>query len=179
MPDFLRNDNALPLGTRQDGRCVHDVELPPWAQGSADDFIRIHRAALESDFVSRRLHHWVDLIFGYQQQGEEARSLLDPRPRHAYTQPQRVSLPFRSPLRPLSRVLPPAPPPHGRRTRSPDAAAPVLRHAATQARKACNVFYYITCVQRARMAGAWGGSAAAAFAIELSPQLRSLAVWQV
>ena len=36
------------------------------------EFIRIHRAALESDFVSQHLHEWIDLIFGYKQQGPAA-----------------------------------------------------------------------------------------------------------
>jgi WD40 repeat protein len=48
-----------------------DVKLPPWAQ-NVHDFIRIHRSALESDYVSENLHHWIDLIWGYKQRGEEA-----------------------------------------------------------------------------------------------------------
>ena len=30
-PEFLRNANALPLGTMQKGHKLGDVELPPWA----------------------------------------------------------------------------------------------------------------------------------------------------
>ncbi|CAM9650276.1 unnamed protein product, partial [Hapterophycus canaliculatus] len=55
----------------QDGTEINDVLLPPWASGPAD-FILKHRAALESDYVSQNLHHWVDLIFGYKQRGRAA-----------------------------------------------------------------------------------------------------------
>ena len=49
---------------------VGDVGLPPWAKGSVREFIRKHREALESDYVSENLHHWIDLIFGYKQRGK-------------------------------------------------------------------------------------------------------------
>ena len=69
--EFLVNANQFDLGVKQNGDRVDDVVLPPWCE-SAEDFIRIHREALESDFVSNTLNEWIDLIFGYKQKGEEA-----------------------------------------------------------------------------------------------------------
>lgn len=71
FPEFLSNLNRFDLGTRQNGQRVDHVHLPPWAE-SPDEFIRLHRLALESDYVSEHLHHWIDLVFGYKQQGQEA-----------------------------------------------------------------------------------------------------------
>lgn len=60
------------FGKRSDGTPVNDVILPPWAENSPEKFITILRESLESEYVSRNLHHWIDLIFGYKQRGEQA-----------------------------------------------------------------------------------------------------------
>ncbi|XP_076019917.1 WD repeat- and FYVE domain-containing protein 4 isoform X2 [Genypterus blacodes] len=72
LPDFLLNSNHIQLGCMEDGTALGDVELPPWAKGDPQEFIRIHREALESDYVSSHLHLWIDLIFGHRQQGPAA-----------------------------------------------------------------------------------------------------------
>ncbi|KAL9243041.1 hypothetical protein vseg_016980 [Gypsophila vaccaria] len=72
MPEFLENRFNLDLGEKQSGEKVGDVVLPPWAKGSAREFIRMHREALECDYVSEHLHQWIDLIFGYKQRGKAA-----------------------------------------------------------------------------------------------------------
>ncbi|XP_068632967.1 WD repeat and FYVE domain-containing protein 3 isoform X2 [Battus philenor] len=72
LPEFLLNSNNFDLGCKQSGVALGDVVLPPWARGDPREFIRLHRAALECDFVSHRLHHWIDLVFGYKQQGQPA-----------------------------------------------------------------------------------------------------------
>ncbi|CAF5212808.1 unnamed protein product, partial [Rotaria magnacalcarata] len=51
---------------------LNHVQLPPWAHNSPEEFIRLHRLALESDYVSAHLHEWIDLIFGYKQNGQAA-----------------------------------------------------------------------------------------------------------
>lgn len=48
-----------------------DLAVPSWA-GSPEVFIKMHRDALESDRVSRQLHHWIDITFGYKMSGQEA-----------------------------------------------------------------------------------------------------------
>lgn len=72
LPTFLKNANNVEFGRDQSGTKVDDVELPPWAHGSAKEFVRVNREALESNFVSSTLHHWIDLIFGYKQHGAAA-----------------------------------------------------------------------------------------------------------
>jgi WD40 repeat protein len=78
FPEFLVNMNNFDLGKLQGGKkaIVGDVILPKWAS-NPDDFIRKHSLALESDYVSENLHHWIDLIFGYKQKGPEAVKALN------------------------------------------------------------------------------------------------------
>ncbi|KAJ0087368.1 hypothetical protein Patl1_08681 [Pistacia atlantica] len=72
IPEFLLNSNSYHLGVKQDGEPIGDVGLPPWAKGSPEVFINRNREALESEYVSSNLHHWIDLVFGYKQRGKPA-----------------------------------------------------------------------------------------------------------
>jgi hypothetical protein len=77
LPDFLTNTNNFDFGATQKGKAVHNVTLPKWAKGDPKRFIRINRQALESEYVSKNLHLWIDLVFGYKQRGKEAANALN------------------------------------------------------------------------------------------------------
>lgn len=49
-----------------------DLKVPDWCNGSVDEFVRTHRLLLDSDLVSKKLHHWIDLVFGFKLSGEAA-----------------------------------------------------------------------------------------------------------
>ena len=73
LPEFLTNMNEYDFGARQsNNQSIGDVQLPPWAKGDPKIFIAKQREALESPHVSRELHKWIDLVFGYKQKGEAA-----------------------------------------------------------------------------------------------------------
>ncbi|XP_072240986.1 lipopolysaccharide-responsive and beige-like anchor protein isoform X2 [Leuresthes tenuis] len=76
LPEMFVNTNNYNLGVMEDSTVVSDVDLPPWAK-NPEEFVRINRQALESEFVSCQLHQWIDLIFGYKQQGPEATRALN------------------------------------------------------------------------------------------------------
>ncbi|PGH04916.1 hypothetical protein GX51_03212 [Blastomyces parvus] len=73
LPEFLVNSNKYDFGLRQNvSQSIDNVELPPWAKGDPKIFIAKHREALESPYVSKNLHQWIDLVFGNKQKGEAA-----------------------------------------------------------------------------------------------------------
>ncbi|KAM4607468.1 WD repeat- and FYVE domain-containing protein 4 [Polymixia lowei] len=89
LPDFLLNCNHFQLGCMEDGTALGNVVLPPWAKDDPQEFIRIHREALESDYVSSHLHLWIDLIFGYRQRGPAAVESVNTFHPYFYAQRQR------------------------------------------------------------------------------------------
>lgn len=73
LPEFLVNVNKYDFGLRQNmTQSIDAVELPPWAKGDPKIFIAKQREALESPYITKNLHHWIDLVFGYKQKGEAA-----------------------------------------------------------------------------------------------------------
>src|SRR3990167_7450258 len=70
--EFLENKNQFVFGYYNDIKVDCDIELPVWANGDVYKFLSIHSKALESEYVSANLNHWIDLIFGYKQRGKEA-----------------------------------------------------------------------------------------------------------
>ena len=52
---------------------MNDVDLPRWVKTrTAEEFIYIMRAALESEIVSYNLSNWINLIFGTFSTGKKA-----------------------------------------------------------------------------------------------------------
>ncbi|CAI9714704.1 lysosomal-trafficking regulator-like isoform X2 [Octopus vulgaris] len=72
QPEMFLNSEGFDFGTKQTGDLVWDVQLPSWCQGNARLFVLIHRQALESPYVSENIHRWINLVYGYKQQGDSA-----------------------------------------------------------------------------------------------------------
>lgn len=77
LPDFLINADKHDLGVQQTGNRVNHVEMPKWCKRNPYRFIALQRLALESEIVSRNLHNWIDLIFGYKQRGKDAEKAMN------------------------------------------------------------------------------------------------------
>ncbi len=85
FPDMLINREGFVFGQRDDDqKKVNHVMLPPWAKSSPYTFVATMREALESNIVAATVPRWIDLIFGYQQQGKEAEKACNVFPRLSY-----------------------------------------------------------------------------------------------
>ena len=72
LPEVFLNLEKHDFGFQQNDQRVHNVKLPLWSHYDPHLFVVRNRQALESEYVSQNLHHWIDLIFGYKQRGQEA-----------------------------------------------------------------------------------------------------------
>ncbi|KAL2459379.1 protein serine/threonine kinase [Forsythia ovata] len=46
-----------------------DLAVPSWA-GTPEEFVKLHKDALESNRVSCLIHHWIDVTFGHKMSGQ-------------------------------------------------------------------------------------------------------------
>jgi hypothetical protein len=84
LPEVFCNAMQFALGYKQNGVLVDDIVLPKWSFNDPVEFIRAHRRALECDYVSANLHHWIDLIFGERQKGPLAVESINVFPHLSY-----------------------------------------------------------------------------------------------
>eukprot|EP01135_Chromosphaera_perkinsii_P001307 Nk52_evm34s164 gene=Nk52_evmTU34s164 len=67
IPEFYSDPSIL--------KSIHpdleDLILPLWTK-TPEEFISYHRGVLESETVSKNLHHWIDLVFGFKLTGTPA-----------------------------------------------------------------------------------------------------------
>ncbi|KAL7715760.1 Beige/BEACH domain containing protein [Entamoeba marina] len=64
--NFLQNNDHVYFGYRSSQDIIDNVKLPAWAD-TPQQFTNIMKEALESEYVSKNINKWVDLIFGYLQ----------------------------------------------------------------------------------------------------------------
>ena len=77
LPDFLFNFNSLNLNLKNEKQ---NVIIPKWSKNPFD-FIRKHRKYLERN---NDIPNWINLFFGYKQQGKEAEKSCNIYSYHCY-----------------------------------------------------------------------------------------------
>ena len=77
LPEFLLNANKLDFGICQGGERVNNVNLPKWTQDNPFIFVYTLARMLESQTAYIKLKNWIDLVFGYKQNGEEGEKSLN------------------------------------------------------------------------------------------------------
>ena len=77
LPEFLVNDNNINLAQNKFNSnnqliLINDVKLPLWSNDNCINFVLELRRNIESINITSSLSSWVDLIFGLNQNGENA-----------------------------------------------------------------------------------------------------------
>ena len=75
QPDgvFSQQIGSTSRKTRKRRREIERCVTSTLSNNDPSLFVRTMREALESEHVSKNLHKWIDLIFGFKQSGEEAK----------------------------------------------------------------------------------------------------------
>ena len=71
LPELCVNFNEFDFGVNTNQNKVGNLILPNWAKTHPRLFVKMNKKALESSKVSEKINDWIDLIFGYKQQGKE------------------------------------------------------------------------------------------------------------
>ena len=75
LPAIYFNLNQFDFGKNQGNTRVHDVLIPSFYKNNAFRMIYELRKLLENNKVSADIGKWIDLIFGYNQNGDRAKKL--------------------------------------------------------------------------------------------------------
>ncbi|CAD8092169.1 unnamed protein product [Paramecium primaurelia] len=71
LPESFLNINGYNLGKLQSNQIVNNVQLPFYSNKNPFYYVTQNMIALESDYAIK-LNEWIDLIWGYKQQGNAA-----------------------------------------------------------------------------------------------------------
>ena len=89
IPEFF-TDPCM-LTSIHAARGLRDIELPYFAS-SPSEFISFHRSVLESPEVSKHLHQWIDITFGYCLSGDAAVANMNVPLYHTLSSARRTSI---------------------------------------------------------------------------------------
>ena len=77
IPEIFINFNNFDLGLTQNNNLVDDFYLPDFFKNDPRFFTLVKKKLLENKKVSENINNWIDLVFGYKQNGEEAIKFLN------------------------------------------------------------------------------------------------------
>jgi hypothetical protein len=70
LPELFINVNNYDFGRTQNKERIDNVVLPKWANANPYYFVAMLRKAVESEYVSKTMSGWIDLIYGFKQRGK-------------------------------------------------------------------------------------------------------------